>query len=134
MNLVNLYRLAESESIPVYCFELPLTRSMSVCNNELCAIAIDPFALESTAQEKVLLGHELGHCVTGSFYNRYSDYDVKAKAEYKADKWAVKKLIPKDELKSAADSGITEVWELAEYFNVTEDFVKKAIYIYGCMQ
>ena len=124
MNLVNLYRLAESENIPVYCFDLPLTRSMSVCNNELCAIAIDPFALESTAQEKVLLGHELG----------YSDYDVKAKAEYKADKWAVKKLIPKDELKNAADSGITEVWELAEYFNVTEDFVKRAIYIYDCMQ
>ena len=83
MNLVNLYRLAESENIPVYCFDLPLTRSMSVYNNEL---------------------------------------------------YAIKKLIPKDELKNAADSGITEVWELAEYFNVTEDFVKRAIYIYGCMQ
>lgn len=130
MNLVNLYRLAESENIPVYCFDLPLTRSMSVCNNELCAIAMDPFALESTAQEKVLLGHELGHCITGSFYNRYSDFDIRAKHEHRADKWAIKKLVPKDELEEAVAHGITEPWDLAEYFDVTEDFIKKAVKLY----
>ena len=78
----------------------------------------------------MLLAHELGHCVTGSFYNRYSEFDVIAKHERRADKWAIKKLIPEDELNDAFEHGIVEPWDLAEYFNVTEDFIIKAVEFY----
>lgn len=56
---------------------------------------------------------------------------LRKKYERAADKWAIKKLIPKDELEAAFQKGITEVWELAEYFEVTEDFVRKAAKEYG---
>ena len=39
-------------------------------------------------------------------------------------------LIPADELKDAFIHGITEPWELAEYFNVTEDYIQKAYRYY----
>ena len=42
----------------------------------------------------------------------------------------VKKLIPKDELEEAVQSGMKTSWELAEYFGVTEDFMKKAVCYY----
>ena len=90
MELLELYQLADAEHIPVYSFDLPQTQSLSLMNNDgSCAVAIDPFGLNSTKDEKIRLAHELGHCVTGSFYNRYSDFDIKAKSEYKADKWAI---------------------------------------------
>lgn len=131
MELLELYQLADAEHIPVYSFDLPQTQSLSLMNNDgSCAVAIDPFGLNSTKDEKIRLAHELGHCVTGSFYNRYSDFDIKAKSEYKADKWAIKKLIPKDELQAAFEQGYTEPWNLAEYFNVTEEFIIKAINYY----
>ena len=132
MELLELYQLADEEHIPVYSFDLPQTQSLSLMNNDgSCAVAIDPFGLNSTKDEKIRLAHELGHCVTGSFYNRYSDFDIKAKSEYKADKWAIKKLIPKDELQAAFEQGYTEPWDLAEYFNVTEEFIIKAVNYYN---
>lgn len=131
MELLELYQLADAEHIPVYSFDLPQTQSLSLMNNDgSCAVAIDPFGLNSTKDEKIRLAHELGHCVTGSFYNRYSDFDIKAKSEYRADKWAIKKLIPKDELQAAFEQGYTEPWDLAEYFNVTEEFIIKAVNYY----
>ena len=131
MELLELYQLADAEHIAVYSFDLPQTHSLSLMNNDgSCAVAIDPFGLNSTKDEKIRLAHELGHCVTGSFYNRYSDFDIRAKSEYKADKWAIKKLIPKDELQAAFEQGYTEPWDLAEYFNVTEEFIIKAVNYY----
>lgn len=131
MELLELYQLADAEHIPVYSFDLPQTHSLSLMNKDgSCAVAIDPFGLNSSKDEKIRLAHELGHCVTGSFYNRYSDFDIKAKSEWKADKWAIKKLIPKDELQAAFEQGYTEPWDLAEYFNVTEEFIIKAVNYY----
>lgn len=131
MELLELYQLADEEHIPVYSFDLPQTHSLSLMNNDgSCAVAIDPFGLNSTKDETIRLAHELGHCITGSFYNRYSDFDIKEKSEYKANKWAIKKLIPKDELQAAFKQGYTEPWTLAEYFNVTEEFVIMAVNYY----
>lgn len=131
MELLELYQLADEEHIPVYSFDLPQTHSLSLMNNDgSCAVAIDPFGLNSTKDETIRLAHELGHCITGSFYNRYSKFDIKEKSEYKANKWAIKKLIPKDKLQAAFEQGYTEPWTLAEYFNVTEEFIIKAVNYY----
>ncbi len=131
-NLNELYNLAEEQDIGVISFDLPETQSLSVMDIEgNCYIGIDPFALESYSDEAVHLAHELGHCITGSFYNRYSKVDIRERHEYRANKWAIKKLIPKDELVYAFEHGIIEPWDLADYFNVTEDFIKKAVKLYN---
>lgn len=129
-NLNELYQIAQNENIDVYCLDLLATKSLSMCRNGKSAIAIDPFTLSDSSEEAVLLAHELGHCVTGSFYNLYSDFDIVAKHELRADKWAIKKLIPKDELNDAFAHGIVEPWDLAEYFDVTEEFIRKAVEFY----
>ena len=95
-----------------------------------CYIGLNPLMIDTTAEEKVLLAHELGHCMTGAFYNQYSKLDIREKHERRADKWAIKKLIPVDELKRAVKSGRESRYELAEYFNVTEDFMQKAMEYY----
>lgn len=81
-------------------------------------------------QEKESLAHELGHCEYGGFYNRYSKYDIRAKAERRADKWAFSKLVPYGQLMEAVHQGFTEVWELAGYFDVSCEFMSRAIEYY----
>lgn len=76
--------------------------------------------------------HELGHCITGSFYCVYAAADIRARHEYRADKWAAHYLLPPDKLQEAVDDGCTEPWQLAERFGVTEEFVRRAVYIYQC--
>lgn len=133
MNLIDLYRLAQDENIAVDCFELNKREALSIVDdNGNCAIAIDPFKLISQQDEKLKLAHELGHCMTGSFYNVYSPCDVRDRHEYRADKWASHKLIDPDKLHQAVKEGYTEPWELAEQFGVTEDFLRRAVYIYQC--
>lgn len=62
-----------------------------------------------------------------------SPFDLVAKHEYKADKWAIERALSVDELDDAVAEGHTEIWDLAEYFGVTEDFMRKAVcwYTYG---
>ena len=130
-NLLELYLLADENDICVISHEMSDAKSMSVQIDDDCFIGIDPFALVNDAEERVKLAHELGHCLYGGFYNIYSQCDIIEKHEQAADKWAIKKLIPKDELEKAFEQGYTEIWELAEYFEVTEDFMIKAAKLYG---
>ncbi len=134
MTVNELYNYAENESVAVATFPLSRREALSTMDSDgQCYIALDPHRIASTADEKTKLAHELGHCVTGAFYNVYSPCDIRQRHENRADKWAIKKLIPEDELEEAVRSGCTELWELAEYFDVTEDFMRKAVswYKYG---
>lgn len=128
MELGALYDLAEQENIEVIRFPMAINGSMSIMDdNGACYIGMDDAVRDGGTQERVHLIHELGHCVTGSFYNRYAAVDSRQRHENRADKWAVKKLIPVEALDDAIAEGCTEVWELAERFGVTEEFVRKAV-------
>ena len=128
--LKQLYRFAEKRNIDVVNFSLPETVSMSLQSPEgNCYIAMDPH-LPSEAAERVHLSHELGHCVTGSFYCRQARQDLRQRHENRADKWAIRKLIPAAELDDAVAAGHTDLWDLAEYFGVTEPFMRKAVSLY----
>ena len=73
------------------------------------------------------MAHELGHCETGSFYCKEAALDIRQKHEHQADKWAIGRLIPVDQLDDAVAEGCTDVWSLADHFGVTEGFMRKAV-------
>ena len=129
MTLTTLYDIALQDNIPVFSFDMETCESISLLQSGNCYIAIEPFKIKSVSDEKVKLAHELGHCETGAFYNIHAVCDVREKHENRADKWAIKKLIPKDELKEACKC-CRNRWELSEYFGVTEDFMQKALDYY----
>lgn len=134
MELLSLYALAEREGIQVDCFDLEKRESLSFVDEDGdCYIAIDPMKLRSSIEEKDKLGHEMGHCCTGSFYNRYAACDVRQRHENRADKWEIETMIPREAFFAAIRRGITDRWELAEHFEVTERLMEKAMcwYKYG---
>ena len=83
--------------------------------------------IETSAQELVIVAHEGGHISTGATHHLGSPYDLVEKHEYKADKWAIQRLISEEELDQAVADGCTELWQLADHFGVTEPFMKKAV-------
>ena len=134
MELRQLYELAEQENIPVIRFSLPETGSMSVMDDAgRCYIGMDPGLGDGGVSERVHLSHELGHCLTGSFYNIYAAADCRQRHENRANKWAIQALIPVDDLDDAIARGCTEVWELADRFQVSEEFIRKTVcwYVHG---
>ena len=127
MQLANLYRCAQRNQIPVLHVSLPHCLSMSVEAEGGCVIGMDQSVCQSPAKERTHLSHELGHCLTGSFYNAYTPHDVRRRHEVRADKWAIRTLIPAQALDEAVAAGCTQMWELAEHFGVTEEFMRKAV-------
>ena len=134
METVELYQEARDSDIPIIVLDIPKTGSMCIQSESgRCYIGMDYGILPDEAGRRVHLAHELGHCKTGAFYNRWATCDIRQKHENRANKWAIEKIIPENALDEAVADGCTDIWSLADRFNVTEDFMKKAVcwYTYG---
>ena len=114
----SLFDEIERNNIEVYLGSMPAAKSASANIGDDYYIALDEQSLESTAEARCRLAHEAGHCITGSFYNLYAPLDRRSKHDRRADK-----------LEAQLRQGL-EPYELAEYFNVTEEFIHKALEFY----
>ena len=130
MTLPELYDLAVDHGVDVdWWSSMPSAKSFAIFDPHFdrCAVVMDPWKFSTLEDEYTTLGHELGHCMTGSFYNRWAACDLREKCEKRADKWAVEHLVPRDQLEASIADGRVEPWELAEHFGVTEELIRKAI-------
>jgi len=125
--LLRLYAEADSKGIEVYYFPM---RSLTAISTPDGTIAMDVDKISTRSEETVLLGHELGHCETGCFYTLNTPLAIWGRCEERANRWAFRRLVPIDELRLALSAGITELHDLAEYFEVTPAFLEKAFRYY----
>ena len=131
--LTDIYRELHDKGVLMFSRALSFSsgsRAACIEMNGSYGLFVDITQLSSLADETVVVAHEAGHISTGSTHALSSPYDLIQRHEYRADKWAIKKLIPKDELEEAMSQGYTEPWDLAERFEVTEEFIKKAVAYY----
>ncbi len=124
--LTDLYRKAEELDIQVIRCPMTSLQAVSTPDN---FIGIDPDKLEDR-EELVCLAHEMGHCATGSFYTSDTPMTARARLEQRADRWAFRHLVPLEELKSLLRGGECRWDEAAEHFQVTEEFMRKAVAFY----
>lgn len=104
--------------------------AMSQCTDGMCIIAIDPHKVKSIADRKEKTVHELGHCMTGAFYDASCPVIPRGRCEHRATAWSVCYTFSRQTIVKAIRSGLTEIWQLADYFNVTEHFMKDALKYY----
>lgn len=124
--LNDLYRKAEEMNIQVIRCSMNSLQAVSTPDN---FIGIDPDKL-GDREELVCLAHEMGHCVTGSFYTSDTPIPARARLEQRADRWAIRQLVPLEELNGLLQGGVRRWDEAAEHFQVTEDFMRKAVAFY----
>ena len=131
MDVPELYDLAAKKNISVLTYPLPYNGSLSLQGEDgSCTVGMDQTVQDGDVLERVHLAHELGHCITGSFYTVHAPLNRRQRHECRADKWAIRSLIPVAQLDDAIAQGCTEIWALAERFGVTEAFMRKAICLY----
>lgn len=131
-NLEHLESWLEGEGVLLFDRQLPFSSDSSHAvtirlGDGTWGIFRDGDRLRTTAQQLSATLHEAGHYATGTTHALTSPWDLKAKHEVKADKWAVKRALSADELDAAVADGHTQLWDLAEHFGVTEDFMRKAV-------
>lgn len=100
-------------------------------------IGINHNRIHSEREELCVIMEEKAHydvgIVPNNFLsNSYCDRLTREKNELKAKKLAVKRLVPKDKLLNyIKDHYYLDLDELADYFEVTPQFMKQALGVYG---
>ena len=130
VDLSTIYSDLEAREIKLFTQDIGFADAATIEAKGKYGIFLDLSCFESIPKYKETLIHELGHCATGCTQRVSSPLDLIEKHEYKANRWAIEQYIPFDELETAIRQGYTERWQLAEYFDLPEPFIQKALHYY----
>jgi len=83
--------------------------------------------LETDKEKECILAEELGHYYTSSG-NILDNHDIlNVKQEKRARDWGYEKLVSIVDVIKAFNAGVENHYEMAEYLNITEDFLDASI-------
>ena len=91
------------------------------------AIFLDFTKIRSTRLLRGVCCHELGHAATGALHKLSSPYELVERSEHRANRWSAEQFLTQEEFRTAFACGCRELWELAEYFDMPEPDVAKAL-------
>lgn len=137
ITLEQLHQEAHDNDIEVFTHNFEFGKS-SRCMQEgdFKAIIINSSVVDTNAKKRVALSHELAHFETKTLYYFNDDFNSsmdklnRRKLESKANACAVNKILPHELIQKAIASGNKEDWEIAEYCEVTVEFLLKAMCSY----
>lgn len=128
--LAGMYRDAAAMDVRIFPYDIGFTDAATIEVGGRYAVMIDMTQFRSIRSYKGVLAHELGHCATGCTHKVSSPYDLVARHEYKANRWAVERYLPFEQVQRAVQGGLTEPWQLADYFGLPEEMVRWALIYY----
>lgn len=127
MTLDQVRSLAYSRGIEIDDVPMKAIRAVSFPEGW---IAIDSRKFQSEVEYKCELAHEIGHCITGSFYNIHTQASERRLSERQANRFAAEMLVPFSELRKAMQRGITFNRILAKMFEVTVEFIDMVLELF----
>ncbi|MBR3163545.1 MAG: hypothetical protein IKF17_05560 [Clostridia bacterium] len=130
MNTTSLYNILEKEKINYSNHQLLNSGGMIAHYKDITAIIVDEQKADTTVSRNTVLIQELGHYFSGSYYKTDSDYEIIAKAEFKADKRAWKDFFPYERIKLLMKKGYTTATQLAEQFDVEATYMARCLNYY----
>lgn len=98
----------------------------TIRDGEDYAIFLDFTKIKSTRLLKGVCCHEIGHAATGALHKVCSPYDLVERSEYRANRWVAQHCLTEEQFRDAFSAGCSELWQLAEYFDLPEDVIKAA--------
>ena len=91
------------------------------------AIFLDFSKIQSTRLLRGVCCHELGHVATGALHKVDSPFELAERSEYRANRWTAETYLTKKDFLTAFAAGCTELWQLAEYFDLPESDIRGAL-------
>lgn len=125
--LSHFYDYCKSNMIAVIPFNDMPAKGVTMRINSHYGIFLDFEQIQSTRLLKGICYHELGHVGTGALHKVDSPYELVERSEYRANRWATERYLPVEEFRAAFAAGYSELWQLAEYFDLPEEDIKNAL-------
>ena len=91
------------------------------------AVFLDFSQIQSTRLLRGVCCHEMAHVATGALHKVDSPFELAERSEYRAKRFMAEKFLTYEEFQEAFAAGYTELWQLAEYFDMPEWDVSAAL-------
>lgn len=124
--LSDFFNYCTNNDIDVIPYRNAPCEGATIRDGEDYAIFLDFTKIKSTRLLKGVCCHEIGHAATGALHKVCSPYELVERSEYRANRWVAQHYLTEEQFREAFSSGYSELWQLAEYFDLPEDIVKTA--------
>lgn len=99
----------------------------TIRDGSVYAVFLDFSKIRSTRLLRGVCCHEQGHIATGALHKVDSPFELVERSEYRANRYVAQTYLTQEDFQEAFSAGYTESWQLAEYFDLPEADVKKAL-------
>lgn len=125
--LSNFYEICKENQVDVIPYPGCPCPGVTIRDEEYYAVFLDFSKIHSTRLLRGICYHELGHVATGALHKVDSPYELVERSEYRANRWSAQQYLNEDAFRGAFAAGCTELWQLAEYFDLPESQVSSAL-------
>lgn len=125
--LSDFYDYCEKHDVDIIPYYNAPSEGATVRDGEYYAIFLDIAKIQSTRVLKGVCCHETGHVATGALHKVSSPYELVERSEYRANRWVAQSYLTEQKFREAFAAGYTELWQLADYFDLPEDVIKTAL-------
>ena len=91
------------------------------------AVFLDFTKIRSMRLLRGVCCHELGHAATGALHKVDRPFETVERSEHRANRWCAEHYLTEEDFRKAFSCGCTQLWELAEYFDLPEQDIQKAL-------
>lgn len=94
------------------------------------AIFLDFTKIHSLRTYRGVCMHEQGHTATGALHKVHSPFETVERSEHRAVRWTAETYLTAENFREAFALGLSEIWELADYFDLPEADVFSAYHFW----
>lgn len=125
--LSDFYQYCRDHEVDVIPFDGSPQPGATIRDQDAYAIFLDFTKIRSTRLLRGVCYHELGHAATGALHKIDSPFELVERNEYRANRWAAEQYLTEEAFREAFSEGYTELWQLAEYFDLPEADIQAAL-------
>ncbi len=125
--LSDFYSYCKDHQVDVIAYDGCPQPGATVRDDGYYAVFLDFTKIQSTRLLRGVCFHEMGHVATGALHKVDSPYELVERSEYRAAKWVTENYLTEEAFRAAFSDGYTELWQLAEYFDLPERCIEDAL-------
>ena len=124
--LSDFYRYCKENNVDIIPYRGCPQPGATVRDGSFYGVFLDFSQIRSTRLLKGICCHEMGHAATGALHKVDSPFELVERSEYRANRWVAQHFLTPEAFQEAFDDGCTELWEVAEYFDLPQKDVETA--------
>ena len=126
--LSDFYSYCRENRVQVIPFRGVPAPGATIRDGSKYAIFLDFSQIPTTRLLRGVCCHEMSHVATGALHRVSSPYELVERSEYRANRYAARNFLTAEAFREAFAAGCRELWQLAEWFDLPQPDVEKALH------